>query len=115
MMLSGFAIENMIKGLLVCRLPKPRSLKDPAFKKMLHHDLIKLVPADVILSEKESELLTRLQTFTVWAGRYPMPKDPDKYYSSVINSEVSLKGSDSTLISELFFKFDHMILAENDD
>lgn len=74
MLLAGFAIENLAKAMLVERDPASVTSGgklNPAFK---NHRLVDLVHATgVTLTEDESYLAERLESFVVWAGRYPTP------------------------------------------
>lgn len=78
MMLAGFAIENLAKGLILVSEPR-RVQPDPAKPGRLlrwegsGHLLERLLrDANVTLSGAESELVARLETFINWAGRYPV-------------------------------------------
>ena len=74
-MLAGFAIENLLKGLLVARESPVE--KDGKFK-FATHDLRQLAQdAGYELDESENRLLERVQEFTVWTGRYPVPIESD--------------------------------------
>ena len=72
LMLSGFALENLLKGILVAREP---TLTDKIVsKKIKHHkleDLFKLVGIEI--DETESVMVERLTESIIWAGRYPIP------------------------------------------
>jgi len=75
LMLAGFAIENLMKGLLV-RGQTPLS-EDGKFQ-LRSHDLFKLSSdAGLSLSDAEARLLERVQEFLMWAGRYPIPLTVD--------------------------------------
>lgn len=78
MMLAGFAIENLAKGLILVSEPH-RVQPDPAKPGRLlrwegsGHLLERLLrDANETLSAAESELVTRFETFINWAGRYPV-------------------------------------------
>jgi len=71
LMLAGFAIENMLKALLVTQRPAFDSSGNFSFKT---HDLLKLADdVGLNLSMDERILLERLEQFLTWAGRYPVP------------------------------------------
>lgn len=72
-MLAGFAIENLLKGQLVAR----NEHRDSNGKfKLVTHDLRQLaLDAGYDLNEAENRLLERIQEFTVWTARYPVPLD----------------------------------------
>jgi len=78
MMLAGFAIENLAKGLILVREPY-RVQPDPAKPGRLlrwegsGHLLEPLLhDAHETTSAAESELVSRFETFINWAGRYPV-------------------------------------------
>ena len=78
-MLFGFALENLTKGIIVCRDPKLVS-KDRLRKWHGNgHDVLALfVRAEIEASPEEEELLTRLTRITEWRGRYPVAMNFDK-------------------------------------
>lgn len=74
-MLAGFAIENLLKAQLVARNEHCDS--NGKFK-LGTHDLRQLaVDARYDLTESEGRLLERIQEFTVWTARYPVPLDSE--------------------------------------
>lgn len=110
MLLVGYAIENIVKGLLIARLPEetkelPKYLSDKIFS----HSILSLMPSDMVLTKLERNLLTRLQAFTVWAGRYPMSTKPGEYHAAVSVNLLTMKKGDPILFNKLFFKFDKSI------
>jgi hypothetical protein len=75
-MLFGFALENLAKGIIVCRNPK---LVD---RERLHrwhrkgHKIAELFDwAEISLTDTERQLLVRMTRMTEWKGRYPVPMD----------------------------------------
>lgn len=83
MMLSSFAIENMIKCIIIQK--KPTVVDNGKFdKSILTHDLLKLFQdADINCTPSEEDLLNRLFHFAVQAGRYPVPKSWQIYKDSL--------------------------------
>jgi len=78
-MIFGFALENLAKGIIVCR--DPTVVK----RKKLHtwhgngHKLRALfVRAEIPLSEAETNLLERTTRITEWKGRYPVAMNFDE-------------------------------------
>ena len=70
-MLAGFAIEVLLKGLLV---QKASPLNANGRFVINSHHLVELVKeADFSLIEGEPRLLEKLEEFLTWAGRYPIP------------------------------------------
>ncbi|MCW3480588.1 hypothetical protein OL229_13660 [Neisseriaceae bacterium JH1-16] len=77
-MLGGYALETLFKGIAVSLPANKQGLQanDKATaRRLFHHELRKLaVEAGVDLTADEALLCERLEQFTVWAGRYPAPK-----------------------------------------
>jgi hypothetical protein len=73
MLLVGLAVENLAKG--ICVASNPNIIKNDQFSGGLKtHKLLDLLErGGVKLSQEESYLLERLETFINWAGRYPIP------------------------------------------
>lgn len=79
MTLAAFAVENVLKGLMIARnqnliqprIDRPEELLD---RKLKTHSLADLASfANVEPSADEEALLGRLTEFVLWAGRYPFP------------------------------------------
>jgi hypothetical protein len=73
-MLFGFALENLVKGIIVCR--DPSRVTKSGFKGWgkKGHKLIELFDlAEIPLDEDERKLLGRVTRLTEWKGRYPLP------------------------------------------
>ncbi|HEY1260423.1 MAG TPA: hypothetical protein VGF34_14340 [Stellaceae bacterium] len=72
LMLMGFVLENLLKGILIGQ-------GQPLDPKKLNHGLKRY--ADQVkglkFAEFEKEHLARLEPYVRWAGRYPMPKTSD--------------------------------------
>ena len=82
MMLAGFAIENLCKGYLV-RLLTPKEKKEiekgQLPKKLNSHNLVELARLiGMSLSNREKDLLERIEIAAVWRGRYPSPTRHEK-------------------------------------
>ncbi len=75
MLLAGCAIEAIAKGVYIRR--KQVKAGDGRFPAAVRgHDVRRLLKElDVALTTDEEALLRRLQTFVLWAGRYPVPLD----------------------------------------
>jgi hypothetical protein len=75
LMLGGFVIENLLKGIIAKKNLVPLVNGIPKFK---HHTLIQLATdAGVAISPDEEILLQRLTEFILWKGRYPAPQKPE--------------------------------------
>ena len=87
MMLFGFAIENLLKGLYVSTLKnakRPRTLDELGVSRHGLAVIAKKVEAALgeQFSESEIKLLTDLEQTIVWRGRYPSPVDADRLIST---------------------------------
>ena len=78
-MLFGFALENLAKGIIVCRDPK---LVSKGRLRKWHgngHDILALfLRAKIEVSAEEEKLLARTSRTTEWKGRYPVAMNFDK-------------------------------------
>lgn len=83
LMLAGFALENMMKALIVQgspdRLWQEFISKKELPKALRSHNLIALAEKAGLRfgDDGTKELLERLTRHSVWAGRYHVPIDPD--------------------------------------
>lgn len=81
-MLAGFSIENMIKGIIV--IDHPEYLKGGKIKGITNHDILKLFGlAELMLSDEEEKLCNLLILGISWFGRYPIPKRKEDELSRV--------------------------------
>ena len=75
LLLSGLAIENALKGLLIA---KDKEIVDSVVKwkiKSGGHDLCELYKqTDLSFTTDQKELLDAMTQAVLWAGRYPVPK-----------------------------------------
>jgi len=81
LLLSGYAIENVLKGIRITQWrksgcsPIAEGKLDNYFKK---HDLIGFAnDAQIPLANAERQLLIRLEACVVWAGKYPIAKEAE--------------------------------------
>ncbi len=71
LMLAGFAIENLMKGLLI---QKQSPVNEKGRFELDTHDLLKLAKdVGLLLTEDEHRFLEKLGEFLMWTGRYPVP------------------------------------------
>ncbi len=74
MLISGFAMEGLIKGIMIAVNPNLVE-QQRLSKKMLGHDLIELFKGTRIRGHKnDTDLLLRLQNYIENFGRYPVTK-----------------------------------------
>ena len=78
MLMSGFAIENLVKGLIIA--PREGVANSGRLdKKIAIHDLFKLFGrAKIMISNSEQDLVKALNEAVLWKGRYGTPKDISK-------------------------------------
>lgn len=96
MMLAGFALENLAKGMIIGRETKRVT---PAGIERWHkgHDLVALFArAEFALTAEETDLARRMTAHVVWGGRYPVPM---KFTPT---AERHWKHTDYDVFSELF-------------
>src|SRR4051794_313655 len=77
-MLFGFALENLAKGIIVCRDSKmvTRRRLGKWHGARHGHDLARLFDlAKISVTDDERGLLVRATRLAVWRGRYPVPMD----------------------------------------
>jgi hypothetical protein len=99
MLLMGFAFENICRG--IASLTKPEGWKYFANKKG-GHNLVSAVEEFISINDDERGLLRRLETYSVWAGRYLIPKKADHYEDAVRFGLRTIRSSDWN-VSQLLF------------
>lgn len=74
-LLIGFAVENLLKGILLIRDPEKYFDSESKKLKNLDHDLIELcvTKCEITINQAEEKLLKELYTQVIWKGRYPTP------------------------------------------
>jgi hypothetical protein len=73
-MLTGMALESLIKGLIIMKYPDMVS-KDKEFALKSHY-LLQLLTThltEISLNAEEKALLKELENYIAWKGRYPIP------------------------------------------
>jgi hypothetical protein len=105
MLLSGLALENLTKGIIVGRKP---TVVTPETFNLKTHNLLTLAQQVVQpFSSDELDLLKRLTAFVVWAGRYPIPTQAAE------NAHPPFARTDPELIDQLFDQFVTILKREN--
>jgi hypothetical protein len=105
MLLSGLAIENLIKGILLVRNPSTlsREVKGLLGQKKGGHGISEGAKKIISLSKSEYELLRGLEEYLVWAGRYQMPlRGEDFLKSQTPENLLGFSWEDFELIDKLF-------------
>ena len=80
-LLVGLSFENLVKGLSI---ENNRSAKDfsEIFKKWgkNRHQISKIAEENIpLLTKDEINIIEKLETYIIWAGRFHLPKDLDRY------------------------------------
>lgn len=114
MMLTAFAFECLTKGITIAADPQrvtAGKLHMSGWKRG-GHDLA-IWAKDAKLSTIKIDLLTRLEEYSVWAGRYPIPTNINIYTSSKVpqNKETFYYPSDFKLIDELFGELEEQLTS----
>jgi hypothetical protein len=82
-LLIGYAIENLLKGILMIKHPeyfKP----DQKIVDIQSHDLVGLTKrCKIVLQQEETVLLTKLTTYVVWQGKYAIPLRSDEMFGEM--------------------------------
>jgi len=76
-LLVGLAIENLVKGIYVARNPTACSSDNLPSELTKHKTIEFFERLDLSFSQAEGHLLERIETFVLWAGRYPIPRKLD--------------------------------------
>lgn len=96
MLLTGFAFENLLKGILYGCNPK-QNLKTGYGG---GHGILKMPNEISPLSSEELDLLERLQRYLVWAGRYQLPTTAKVFHDA--QGKVAITTHDPKIIEPLF-------------
>lgn len=121
MMLNSFALENIIKCIIIQEAPDTSVNNGKLNDKINEHDLIELFNDANILenfTETEKDLLRRLSIFAVKWGRYPIPLTWRKYKEALYDKKENYKNLSSfnqrdiktidEIIAKLFLKLKSM-------
>jgi hypothetical protein len=105
MLLSGLALENLAKGILIGR---NSTVVTPETFTLKGHNLLWLArQVAAPLSEHELDLLARLTAFVEWAGRYPI------HLRAAENVHPSFVRTDPEHIDRLFAGFVAILKGEH--
>jgi len=105
MLLTGFAFENLLKGILFGRDAsrinrKPRD----------GHNIVKMAEEIISLTPNETNFLERLEQYLVWAGRYQLPLTAQQFINQ--QDKISVRSDDLALIDQLFEKLAQILSSE---
>ena len=98
MMLNSFALENIIKCIIIQEAPDTSVNNGKLNDEIKEHNLIELFNDANILedfTETEKDLLRRLSIFAVIWGRYPIPLTWQKYKEALYDKKENYKNLSS--------------------
>jgi hypothetical protein len=105
MLLTGFAFENLLKGILYGGDSNSKLARSKG-----GHGIVQMAMAITTLTSDELNLLERLELYLVWAGRYRIPMASDAFYES--KGKVSITTRDPIIIEQLFNKLEQILQKE---
>jgi len=107
MLLLSLSFENIIKGLIVSIKPDFIDTDElKIYKWGTHggHGIVEMLKCNFkSLDSIDSDLIERLQTYLIWAGKYQIPKSPDKYVSSRIPKIQKMYRENDNITAERLF------------
>jgi hypothetical protein len=112
-LLYGFAIENLLKGLIVA--DNPGLISQTELDKGLRtHDLIKLAArAKIALTDDETRVATILSLMNEWAGRYPVAAKVEKHAIDAFSDLLDWR-RDHLIIRRLYERIAALLESELD-
>jgi hypothetical protein len=108
LLLIAYAFENVYRGILVA---SGRSWPE-ALSPTGGHGLSKQIASVTTLNEDEANLIARLETYSHWAGKYVVPKEPETYAAGLRGFRISVMGSDLATAEGLFARLQEIAFAE---
>lgn len=96
---AGLAIENAAKAALVKRDPKSIQNKEIDVKKLCGHKIRKCTQGALgNLSAEQERLLTKLQEYVIWAGKYALPLRGADLDNHKIRQEMRLINAEDRIV-----------------
>jgi hypothetical protein len=105
MLLTGFAFENILKGILYGRDSNSKLARSKG-----GHGIVQMAKGVTTLTSDEMNLLERLEIWIVWAGRYRLPMTSTAFYES--QGDVSITTKDPFIIEQLFDRLKRILQKE---
>ncbi len=113
-LLIGYSFENLIKGLSVENNSDTKDFDD-IIKKWNYnsgHGITRIAQDNITdLTQNEISLLQKLETYIVWAGKYNLPKNVNKYNNE--RSRHFYNSKDYDTITALYDKIRNILLDHN--
>jgi len=116
MLLMGLSFENLIKGVHISKTPhlSTDKLMELWRKYRKGHGIAKMIELVDSVTLEEENLLKRLEEFTIWAGRYPIPSSLSQYFGSrTPDNLLSVTTRDPGLSDGLFKRLSAMTRTTN--
>lgn len=112
-LLLGYSVENLLKGYAIFKYKLRASIPENCdltflsghiWKTSSGHELLSLAEAcDLTFNDDEKESLKKLESHTIWRGRYHIPKAKDKIIKSLKPGVgMTYARSDRSFIDRLF-------------
>lgn len=116
MMLSGYAFENILKGISVAKFPEEdiNNLKKKYWNYRGGHGISEIAKNLINdLAEEELNVLIRCEEFLFWAGRYPIPLTDSIYFQSKHpKNKLRLNSKDYEIRNQLFDRLRSILVKE---
>ena len=115
MLLTGFAFENVLKAIAVkrglLRTTSQKLIFDPKLKREKGGHSLTAFSRDLQLklTLAERQYLKRLEEYTRWAGRYPVPLNSGEYADSHSGGRLSFTTDDPRMGDVLFDKLSDLV------
>jgi len=110
LLLTAFAFENLYRGVLAAT---GKSWRD-ALSSKGGHALVKHITSITTLDADEANLVERLETYLIWAGRYVVPKEAAMYNDAIRDFRISIMGSDLATAERLFARIEQKFSEKSD-
>ena len=117
MLLTGYAFENLIRGIIVAQNPdliNDEKLSNKEWNVRAGHGISVLAQRITTLNQTEIDVLDRLEEFSFWAGRYPIPKLAKTYKDATVPRNLLMTlSTDQGTINGLFDRFSQVLADES--
>lgn len=117
LLLCGLAFENLVKGLIISIKPDFNDKKElNAYKWNTKggHGIKEMFDYNFqSLDETEKELIERLEEFLIWAGKYEIPLESNKYIKSKFPKNLENFKSTDKIVAESIFEKIKLVIEKN--
>jgi len=108
LLLTAFAFENVYRASIVAQGGNWRD----ALKDRGGHALLRHTSSLTELTDEEAQLVERLETYLIWAGRYAVPLNVQAYIGASEKFLQSLRGSDFQTAIGLFGRLERLVIDQ---